>query len=240
MNLEKNNYNRKVITILKDENECDVTGQKDILLLQKEFYAKLYSSILSDNSSNDDIVSKFFPSNLEHPVVSNEGKATCDKILYIDELKESVRKMKNNKTPGVDGIPVEFYKIFWHDIKDILYDSYCYSIESGSLSISYKQGIITLIPKQEKDTHYLKNWRPISLLTVDYKILSSALATRLKSELITLIHEDQTGFVKGRYIGESIRNVIEIIEYMEVEDNPGVIMAIDFQKAYRQLSKINA
>ena len=201
MNLEKNNYNRKVITILKDENECDVTGQKYILLLQKEFYAKLYSSILSDNSSNDDIVSKFFPSNLEHPVVSNEGKATCDKIFYIDELKESVRKMKNNKTPGVDGIPVEFYKIFWHDIKDILYDSYCYSIESGSLSISQKQSIITLFPKQEKDTHYLKNWRPISLLTVDYKILSSALATRLKSELITLIHEDQTGFVKGRYIG---------------------------------------
>ena len=122
-----------------------------------------------------------------------------------------------------------------HDIKDILYDSYCYSIESGLLSISQKQGIITLIPKQEKDTHYLKNWRPISLLTVDYKILSSALATRLKSELITLIHEDQTGFVKGHYIGESIRKVIEIIEYMEVEDNPGVIMAIDFQKAYDSL-----
>ena len=116
--------------------------------------------------------------------------------------------MKNNKTPSVDGIPIEFYKIFWHDIKDILYDSYCYSIESGSLSISQKQGIITLIPKQEKDTHYLKKWRPISLLTVDYKILSSALATRLKSELITLIHEDQTGFVKGHYIGESIRKVI--------------------------------
>ena len=81
----------------------------------------------------------------------------------------------------------------------------------------------------------MKNWRPISLLTVDLKILSSALATRLKSELITLIHEDQTGFVKGSYIGESICKVIEIIEYMEVEDNPGVIMAIDFQNAFDSL-----
>ena len=60
--------------------------------------------------------------------------------------------MKNNKTPVVDGIPVEFYKIFWHDIKDILYDRYCYSMESDSLSISQKQGIITLIPKKKRYT----------------------------------------------------------------------------------------
>ena len=76
----------------------------------------------------------------------------------------------------------------------------------------------------------MKNLRPFSLLTVNYNILSSALATRHKSELITLIHVDQTAFVKGRYIGESIRKVMEIIEDMEVEDNLGVTMAIDFQK----------
>ena len=185
--------------------------------MQKEFYEKLNSSILSDNSSNGDIVGKVFLSNLKHPVISNEGKVTCDKILYIDELKESVCKMKNNKTPGVDGIPIEFYKIFWHDIKDISYDSYCYSIESSSLSISQKQGIIALILKQGKDTQYLKNWRHISLLTVDYKIISTVLATRPKYELTTIIYEDQTGFVNCRNIGESIHKVIEIIEYMEVE-----------------------
>ena len=158
--------------MIKDENECNVTGQKYILSLQTEFYEKLYSSTLSDNSSNNDIVGKFFPSNLEHPVISNEGKVTCDKILYIDELKESERIMKNIKTPGVDGIPIEFYKIFWYNIKDILYDSYCYSIESGSLSDSQKQCIIALIPKQEKRYALLETLYTISLLTVDYKILS--------------------------------------------------------------------
>ena len=139
----------------------------------------------------------------------------------MDEIKESILKMKNNKTPGVDGLPIEFYKIFWHDIKDILYQSYCYSFENNTLTISQKQGLITLLPKSGKDNHYLKNWRPISLLTVDYKILASILATRVKTKLKNLINDDQTGFVKGRYIGENIRKVLEIIEYSEIEDKPG-------------------
>ena len=104
--------------------------------------------------------------------------------------------MKNEKSPGIDGFPVEFYKIFWNEIKDMLLESYQYSIDTGSLSISQKQGIITLLPKSDKDLSYLKNWRPITLLTVDYKILSSVLAMRLKSNLSDIIHEDQTGFIK--------------------------------------------
>ena len=88
-------------------------------------------------------------------------------------------------------------------------------------TISQKQGLITLLPKSGKDTHYLKNWRPISLLMVDNKILASTLATRVKTELRNLINDDQRGFVKGRYIGENIRKVLEIIEYSEIEDKPG-------------------
>ena len=61
------------------------------------------------------------------------------------------------------------------------------------------QGKITLIPKSDQDLSYLKNWRPITLLNVDYKILSSVLVTRLKSTLNDLIHEDQTGYIKGRH-----------------------------------------
>ena len=109
--------------------------------------------------------------------------------------------MKNEKSPGIDGIggidAIKFYKIFWNEIKDMLSESYTFTIQTGMLSISQKQGIITLIPKSDKDLSYLKNWRPITLLTVDYKISSSGLATRLKSTLNDLIHEEQTKFIKG-------------------------------------------
>ena len=233
MNLEKSNYNRKVIKMLKDENDCVITGKDEVLASQKYFFKKLYTSRKTDDI-NIDINDVFFP-DTEHTVISTDGKHACERYISMDEIKEFILKMKNNKTPGVDGLPIEFYKIFWHDIKDILYQSYCYSFENNTLTISQKQGLITLLPKSGKDTHYLKNWRPISLLTVDYKILASTLATRVKTELKNLINDDQTGFVKGRYIGENIRKVLEIIEYSEIEDKPGVLISIDFEKAFDSL-----
>ena len=96
--------------------------------------------------------------------------------------------MKQNKTPGFDGFPVEFYIVFWPDISDILFNSYKFSMENGLMSISQRNGIITLLPKKDKDCMYIKNYRPISLLAVDYKIFAKALANRLKKCIHTLIH----------------------------------------------------
>ena len=71
-------------------------------------------------------------------------------------MKNTVQQLKNNKSPGIDGLPAEFYKIFWNDIKHILFESFNFSIYSGKLSISQRQGVISLFPKPEKDQHYLK------------------------------------------------------------------------------------
>ena len=71
-----------------------------------------------------------------------------------------------------------------------------------------KQGIITCLPKSNKDRHYLKNWRPISLLNVVYKLASAVIANRIKTVLSSLIHEDQKGFISGRFIGENIKLII--------------------------------
>ena len=80
------------------------------------------------------------------------------------------------------------------------------------LSVTQKQGIITCIPKEGKNREYLKNWRPISLLSVDLKIGSSAIAARIKSVLDKLISESQSGFIKGRYIGDCNRLVFDLLE----------------------------
>ena len=77
--------------------------------------------------------------------------------------------MKNNKSPGSDGITTEFYKLFWNDIKLYLLNSLNYSLQTGNLTDLQKQGIITLIPKSGKEMCHLENWRPISLLNVDYR-----------------------------------------------------------------------
>ena len=79
-------------------------------------------------------------------------------------------------------------------------DSFNYAFENGEMSISQKRGIISLIPKKDKNEKYLKNWRPISLLNNDYKIVTKALALRLEKVLPMIISSNQTGYVKGRYI----------------------------------------
>ena len=92
--------------------------------------------------------------------------------------------------------------------------------------------MITLLPKKDKDPLYVKNHRPISLLNTDYKIIAKVMANRLKSGLNEIIHEDQTGFMKGRNIGSNIRTTINLIEYCDSNDIPGSIVLLDIEKAF--------
>ena len=85
--------------------------------------------------------------------------------------------MPNGKSPGTDGFPAEFYKVFWIDLKDILLSCYVAAFRTGKMSISQRRGIITLIPKNSVP-FLLKNWRPISLLNTDYKIATRCIASR--------------------------------------------------------------
>lgn len=108
------------------------------------------------------------------------------------------------QTPGTDGLTAEFYLRFWNEISNHLVLCFNEATALGELSISQKQGIISLIPKKSKEILLLKNWRPISLLNTDYKIATKCIAIRLEKVLPPLIARDQTGYIKGRYIGENI------------------------------------
>ena len=83
--------------------------------------------------------------------------------------------MKNNKRPGSDGLTVEFYKMFWNTIKQYNVNSTNNSYENGHLTELQKQGIITLIPKPNKEKTFIENWRSISLLNTDYKFATKLL-----------------------------------------------------------------
>ena len=85
-----------------------------------------------------------------------------------------------NKSPGNDGLTVEFYKAFWNTVGNLVVDSLNFAYEYGELSNSQKEAIITLIEKKDRDKRYLSNWRQISLINVDVKIGSKAIAKRLE------------------------------------------------------------
>ena len=118
--------------------------------------------------------------------------------------------MKNEKSPGLDGFTVEFFKLFWIDIGVYVLRSIKYGYRTGSLSVTQKQGIITCLPKPTKCRYNFKNWQPNSLLNVVYKMASAVITNQLKSTLDKLMHENQKGFISGRFIGENIRLIYDV------------------------------
>ena len=107
-------------------------------------------------------------------------------------------------------------------------DSFNEAYNKKEMSHSQKQAVITLIEKKGKDRNYLENWRPISLINVDAKIASKVIATRVIKVLPDIIHRNQTGYVKGRFIGEAARSIIDVMDYTKKQNIPGIFLFIDF------------
>ena len=98
------------------------------------------------------------------------------------------------------------------------------------MSCSQKQAVITLLEKSGKDRSLLENWRLISLVNVDAKIMSKVIAARVKKVLPSIIHYNQTGYVKDHFIGEAIRYIFDIMDFTAKENIPGLLLFIDFKK----------
>ena len=153
-----------------------------------------------------------FIKDLDIPQLNDKEQSFLDKDLTINELKEPLTSIGDNKSPGEDGFTKEFYQTFFDLLCKDLLNSYNEAFRKGSLSVSQRRGTITLTPKGDENLTELKNWRPISLLNIDYKIsrLYKVLARRMEKVLPKLVHSDQTGFVSGRYIGQNIRLLYDI------------------------------
>ena len=135
----------------------DVTKTKDILNVQKKFYSNLYS----DHQPNNNIDN--YLDKLNVPSLNEEEKESCEGVLTLPEISNSVKMMKNEKAPGSDGIPVEFYKMFWVHVGPLVLNALNEAYAKGEMSISQKLGLISLLPKKDKDPLFLNNWRPLSL-----------------------------------------------------------------------------
>ena len=176
-----------------------------------------------------------FTEGVNIPQLNEEEQESLEKDLTLEELKDALASFADNKSPGEDGFTKEFYQTFFDLIGKDLLNSYNDSLHKGSLSISQKRGSITLIPKGDVNLTDLKNWRPITLLNVDYKLLSKVLAKRMELLLPKLIHTDQTGFINGRYIGQNIRLLCDIMELLDTKKSQGIFLFVDFDKAFDTL-----
>ena len=166
--------------------------------------------------------------------LNNFESNSCEGGITANECDRVLSKLKENKSPGSDGLPIEFYKQFWHLLNVHMISIFNEAFDNEKLSDSQNQGILTLLHKKG-DPQLLKNYRPISLLNTDYKILMHVLANRMHTVLHKIISEDQNGYVKKRFIGYNIRLIEDIIYYQNKQSSDSYLAFIDFEKAYDTL-----
>ena len=189
-----------------------ITDPKRILQEIQNFYSDLCKH---DPLRPSEEMLNFFLNNSEIPKLTNNEARKCDGKLTVDECYKSLQLSESNKSPGNDGLTAEFYRAFWHISGNLMVDSLNYSYDYGELSNSQKEAIITLIEKKDKDKRDLSNWRPISLINVDVKIGSKAIAKRLERVLPNIIHYNQCAYVKGRTIFDAVRTIEDVMEFSQ-------------------------
>lgn len=128
----------------------------------------------------------------------------CKGAITETECSKILSDFKLNKIPGSDGFQVEFYNFFWPETKDLVSESINYSVVKNRTSNDQRKGVITLVPQKDKDRTNLKTWRPIFLFNFDYKIVAKVLAIRVIGILLKFIDSDQTGYMKNKFIGETL------------------------------------
>ena len=225
--LEKQNFVSKCIPKLCLGNGQTIFKQDEILQEQQRYYETLYSD---QGNLNHQIP------RLQVPKLTDDIAESIEGPLTYKELTQALKRTKNNKSPGIDGFTIEFFKFFWINLGHLVLRSINEGYELGEMSVSQRRGIITCIPKTGKSRFLLKNWRPISLLTVIYKLASSCIATRMRGVMGLIIHEDQKGFLEDRFIGENIRMVYDTLLETHKQNLPGILLLIDFEKAFDSIS----
>ena len=121
----------------------------------------------------------------------------------LEELTQAFAGMDSGSAPGIDGLPAEFYVEFWDLLGPELMHVFKSYLLPGELLQSLRRVVMSLLPKAG-DLQQMRNWRPVSLLCTDYRILSKALANRLKKVIGVLVHPDQSYCVLGRSIYDNI------------------------------------
>lgn len=158
-----------------------------------------------------------------------------DGDLSEDEFEQAVWRMAKGKSPGPDGLPAEFYQQFAVELEGKLWAAIDEGLKAGALHEDIRRGEIILLYKSG-DAREIRNYRPITLLNVDYKIFSRVVTERMKVAVRHIVSPQQLGFVPGRLIQEGTHMLKLLQAALDETDEDGLIIACDFEKAFDRAS----
>ena len=215
----------RTISALRQEDGSVVNSPEDLCDSFSSFYSSLFSSEAVDPRAQDSLFEAM------ESTLSGDQADACEGLLTSEECFVALKGMAHKKAPGIDGLPMEFYIKFWDVLGSDLILVLNTSFGSGSLSLSQRRGLIT--PSFKKgDRLDPKNWCPITLLNVNYKIASRALAGRLLKVIHAVVAQDQTCGVPGRYIGENVSFLRVVVHHAFSSGVPVAVLSLDQEKAF--------
>ena len=226
LNLETHHKAQQTMHSIRDRETGLVRHDPfEILGVWRSYYSNLFTAQDCDPVAQDEMLSQL------HRRLSTAERAGCEGNLTLDECFEALKGMPKGKTPGSDGFPMEFYQTLWQTLGADLVRVLNAAFEAGQLSTSQRRGLIIVLYKKN-DKLDTKNWRPISLLNVDYKIATRAISGRLLGVMGSIIGPDQTCGVRGRSISENLFTIRDLLEYVERENLPLALLSLDQEKAF--------
>jgi hypothetical protein len=174
-----------------------------------------------------------------HPVVQNSKlslgeRDELDRPLTISELDESLKQCNLKSAAGCDGYSNRLIKLCWQHLRFPLFNYANFCFDKGILTHNFRSASIKLIPKKG-NLGDIKNWRPISLLSNMYKIISRAINSRLKKIVDRVCSRAQKGYNSNRYVQEVLINVCETIAHFKNNNLRGAVLAVDMAKAFDSL-----
>ena len=224
-----NQRRRKTIVHSLDGPEGPITEEKDMLDFATKFYKNLFKK---EEESEVTLQDDFFSANEK---VTPEQNQLLDGPFNEEEVKNVVFGSYADGAPGPDGLPFLFYQKFWdiikYDLMAMFQDFYIGKLDIFRLNFA----ILTLVPK-EPGASNMKKFRPISLLNCSFKIFTKVLTNRLGMIMGQLTSINQTAFIKGRYILESVVTAHEVIHSVVQSKSQGLILKLDYEKAFDKVS----
>lgn len=220
------------VTAILDKNGKEVSNPAEIEQAHIDFYTSLFSAEEIDPECQTALFDE-----IKDKVLSDPDHAVCEGQLSLAELTSALKSMNLYKAPGPDGLTVEFYLKFWDQLGPLLLEVISQSFHDGELPESMKTSATRLIFKKRGNIKDLKNWRPISLLNIDYKICSKSITLRLAKVLDVIVDADQTCSVPGRTIASNVALLRDTLDYIEQTNETGILVSLDQEKAFDRVNR---
>lgn len=224
-NLQRIKAQRSHISSVYDSNGIEVSSQEEIEKAHIDFYTQHFSEEPIDAALQEDLLYS-----LSRKLTFDQA-SSCEGEITLDELTLAMKNMNRNKSLGPDGLSVEFYARFWDRLAPHLCQVLNACYQTGEMCDSMKMSNTCVIFKKG-DRKNLKNWRPISLLNVDYKLCSKVLSLRLSKVLEYIVDPNQTCSVPGSKITSNLHLLRDILDYIDRTNETGILLSLDQEKAF--------